>query len=154
MGDNFKKVENMLFSVERLKAYIKIIEKNLKDLEELDGVVAINYQEVPTHTNHIQRVTEDIAIKKIEKKNRFIDELIKTKEKLNGIETAISLLDDDQYKVIKFKYLDKNKLYWYQISAEMNYSVSWCKILRKRAIENLANMLFGEISLNSITMSS
>jgi len=83
-------------------------------------------------------------------------ELATLQNKINHLENkvlvinqGIKKMDEKERRIIELRYMQLNKwdrpLTWMQISRQMNYDISWCKELNRRAINTLTKVMFGEI---------
>lgn len=143
--------------------YRKVVETWLREYKEL--VIQLEsyralYNECELQVKEGRALTYDKD--KISKTNNFYSETesqaitlanIKTTinhldNKILVINQAIKKLNEKEKRVIELRYMQTNKwdkpLTWVQISYMMNYDISWCKELRRRAIDALTEIMFGK----------
>lgn len=148
-----KAIEYTLKSLNLYYLGIEEVEEKLKVLEEEynDGVSGVNYTpELKSISKKINRLTENIAISNIEKREKLLKQLKFMKLKIEEIERQISLLDEKESEILTLAYIDKMK--WEDVSYESNYSRAQCFRIRDSAIEKLVIMNYAgeKIYIDSI----
>lgn len=147
MNNVFKKMEKRLYDFTQLDMKIKHINM---DIENLLNDVSLGggdmFGEKGSPTNAFNSNVENDVIRREDKEidkqlnllNKRKRELIIEKTKL---EDALNYLSDDEYKLVKLRYLDRNKNTWVNIAMEMGFDDGYCKKLRTKIITTLINAL-------------
>lgn len=138
----YKKVEWMLYNYKALNESIGDIQLEIEELKiDTDGVRGISYDmEKTSPTYKITSITEDAAIRKIERIEKLEKQIAKNKIKIQKIDRALKSLDEVERKIVEGKYIER--LQWWQIEELVKYSVRWCREKKDRAIGKIAAKLF------------
>jgi len=144
--------------------YKKVIETWLRDYNEINIQLEsykMLYEEIELHVKNGDPVQYDQD--KLSGTNKFNSQveneaiqLATLKTTINHLENrrlvvdqGVKQLEDKERRIIELRYMKLNRwerqLTWLQISYEMKYDVSWLRELRNRAINSLAEIMFGEI---------
>ena len=144
--------------------YKKVIETWLRDYNEINIQLEsykMLYEEIELHVKNGDPVQYDQD--KLSGTNKFNSQveneaiqLATLKTTINHLENrrlvvdqGVKQLEDKERQIIELRYMKLNRwerqLTWLQISYEMKYDVSWLRELRNRAINSLAEIMFGEI---------
>lgn len=139
----FKKTESILYNYSMLKAEINNLELELEELEnEYEGIGAISYEERSGTTYKISdSVANEIMFK--EKETYRINKIKKSKEiLLLKINNALEVLDDNERKVVHYRYLN-GKRTWMQVGEILSIDSNYCcNSLRVNIINKLSKMIF------------
>lgn len=139
MRDNkYKKIEAMLYNYTDTLSAIKNLERNIAYYTHTTpDIKAINYEP------------------KVQTSNRacLSDEIIKNKELLEGlhkrlesrklhveqVDNFLACLNDEETRLIKYKYFDK--LTEYQVADKLNISISAMRKRKRKIIERSLNVI-------------
>lgn len=139
----YKSVEKLLYNYNMLKINIEITDKQLKELEQEEGMRAMSFDNVKTsETNKISSQTEDAAIRNIEIEDILKKKKGKLQHKLDILDKLIEGLNEIERKVITMYYIEGKQ--WWQTAYEVKYSERHCRRIRAEAICKLAVGLYGE----------
>lgn len=140
--DKYRKTDGILYNYRSIKAEIKNLELDIEELKaDYEGCGAINYSEKSSPTYAFNSSVENEVVLK-EKRIKRLTREKESKERLikkidNSLET---IKDEKQVQIIKMKYFE-GKSFDY-ISAITNIEVSWCRKLRKEAINKMSELIF------------
>ncbi|HAT4312920.1 TPA: DUF722 domain-containing protein [Clostridium perfringens] len=141
----FKKTENLLRNYNKLETEIKLIEAEIKDIQEsYTGCGAIGYNEKIGQTNKFSSMVEDEVIRK-EKDLFYLKKDLDYKVKLKRrIDLAIQTLGAKEEKdLIKLRYINQPKVSWGIIARHLKYNKDYCrKELRPKIIKHIADFVF------------
>ena len=111
---------------------------------------AIDYSKEQLSPSHkFNSEVENIAIKLA----LLGDRIKHLDSKLSVLDEGIEALKLTEKQIIKLKYIDRKRIKytdqyrnytWREISEAAGYEQSWCKRLRKSAVEKLAEKMFGK----------
>ncbi|EOU1912007.1 DUF722 domain-containing protein [Clostridium perfringens] len=141
----FKKTENLLRNYNTLETEIKLIESEIKDIQEsYTGCGAIGYNEKSGPTNKFSSMVEDEVIRK--EKNLFylkrdLDYKVRLKRR---IDLAIQTLRTKEEKdLIRLRYINQPKVSWGTVARHLKYNKDYCrKELRPKVIKQIADFVF------------
>ncbi|MDK0630300.1 DUF722 domain-containing protein [Clostridium perfringens] len=141
----FKKTENLLRNYNTLEREIKLIESEIKDIQEsYTGCGAIGYNEKSGPTNKFSSMVEDEVMRK--EKNLFylkrdLDYKVRLKRR---IDLAIQTLGTKEEKdLIKLRYINQPKVSWGTVARHLKYNKDYCrKELRPKVIKQIADFVF------------
>lgn len=148
---SYSQIEGILYNYKLIIASIENNKLKLKNLEledqELeDGVSAITYGEPGSKTNKFNSVTENAAIKNIERKEKLKRSIKKTirheTNQIKMIDNALEALPEVERKIIEMYYIDGRQ--WRDVALEVNYSIRQCTNLRNEAMENIILIINGK----------
>lgn len=140
--DYFKKTEKILYNYNYLKANLDFKKSELDELKSEDGIRVVDYQSTPTSkTYKISQPVEDKAILNMERQNSITVTINKLKSKINSIEKSLTFLNNEERKIIEFRYI--NSMNWIQISQEINISERQAQRIKTKAIDKLKIAFFG-----------
>ena len=141
----FKKTENLLRNYNTLETEIKLIEAEIKDIQEsYTGCGAIGYNEKSGPTNKFSSMVEDEVIRK-EKElynlNKDLDYKVRLKRR---IDLAIQTLRTKEEKdLIRLRYINQPKVSWGTVARHLKYNKDYCrKELRPKVIKQIADFVF------------
>lgn len=119
-----------------------------KELEAKEGS-AIDYgKDKLSQSYKISSETENMALDLA----LLSDRIKHLDDKLNVLDKAIDRLSMKENQIIKLRYIERKRIKytdqwrnysWREISNMVGYAESWCKKIRKSAIEKLAMVMFG-----------
>lgn len=139
----FKKTESILYNYSMLKAEINNLELELEELEnEYEGIGAMVCEERSGATNKIlDSVANEIIFK--EKEVYKLNKMKRSKEiLLSKINNALEVLDDNERKVVHYRYLN-GKRTWMQVGEILAIDSNYCcNTLRVNIINKLSKMIF------------
>ncbi|EPB8168057.1 RinA family protein [Clostridium perfringens] len=141
----FKKTENLLRNYNTLETEIKLIEAEIKDIQEsYTGCGAIGYSEKSGPTNKFSSMVEDEVIRK-EKElynlNKDLDYKVRLKRR---IDLAIQTLrTKEERDLIRLRYINQPKVSWGTVARHLKYNKDYCrKELRPKVIKQIADFVF------------
>lgn len=141
----FKKTENLLRNYNTLETEIKLIEAEIKDIQEsYTGCVAIGYSEKSGSTNKFSSMVEDEIIRK-EKDLFYLKRDLEYKVRLKRrIDLAIQTLRTKEEKdLIRLRYINQPKVSWGTVARHLKYNKDYCrKELRPKVIKQIADFVF------------
>ena len=139
----FKKTERILYNYSMLKAEINNLGLEIEELEnEYEGIGAISYEERSGNTNKISdSVANEIIFR--EKEIYRLNKMKRSKEiLLSKINNALEVLDENERKVIHYRYLN-GKRTWMQVGEILSMDSNYCcNTLRVNTINKLSKMIF------------
>ena len=118
----FKKTENLLRNYNTLETEIKLIEAEIKDIQEsYTGCGAIGYNEKSGPTNKFSSMVEDEVIRK-EKDLFYLKRDLDYKVRLKRrIDLAIQTLRTKEEKdLIRLRYINQPKVSWGTVARHLN----------------------------------
>ncbi|EJT6498261.1 DUF722 domain-containing protein [Clostridium perfringens] len=141
----FKKTENLLRNYNTLETEIKLIEAEIKDIQEsYTGCGAVGYSEKSGPTNKFSSMVEDEVIRK-EKElynlNKDLDYKVRLKRR---IDLAIQTLrTKEERDLIRLRYINQPKVSWGTVARHLKYNKDYCrKELRPKVIKQIADFVF------------
>ena len=141
----FKKTENLLRNYNTLETEIKLIEAEIKDIQEsYTGCGAIGYNEKSGPTNKFNSMVEDEVIRK-EKDLFYLKRDLDCKVRLKRrIDLAIQTLRTKEEKdLIRLRYISQPKVSWGTVARHLKYNKDYCrKELRPKVIKQIADFVF------------
>ena len=139
----FKKTESVLYNYSVLKAEIENLNLEIEQLEnEYGGLGAISYEEKSGATNKISdSIANEIIFR--EKEVYRLNKMKRSKEiLLSKINNALEVLDENERKVIHYRYLN-GKRTWMQVGEILSMDSNYCcNTLRVNIINKLSKMIF------------
>ncbi|WP_279512388.1 DUF722 domain-containing protein, partial [Clostridium perfringens] len=125
----FKKTENLLRNYNTLETEIKLIEAEIKDIQEsYTGCGAIGYNEKSGPTNKFSSMVEDEVIRK-EKYLFYLKRDLDYKVRLKRrIDLAIQTLRTKEEKdLIRLRYINQPKVSWGTVARHLKYNKDYCR---------------------------
>ncbi|WP_279512381.1 DUF722 domain-containing protein, partial [Clostridium perfringens] len=125
----FKKTENLLRNYNTLETEIKLIEAEIKDIQEsYTGCGAIGYNEKSGPTNKFNSMVEDEVIRK-EKDLFYLKRDLDYKVRLKRrIDLAIQTLRTKEEKdLIRLRYINQPKVSWGTVARHLKYNKDYCR---------------------------
>ncbi|GKU26375.1 RNA polymerase subunit sigma [Clostridium folliculivorans] len=107
-SDKFKKIEAMLYNYKQTEVEIKNIDLDIEEVRnEYRGVGAMVYGERTSSTNKISSSVEN-EIEYKENRISYLTSLKRSKEiELERLNNVLSILSEDEYKLIELRYFKK-----------------------------------------------
>lgn len=147
-GDElFNKTENLLYEYRDIDVIIKNIEYDLEIYnfdENYDGCGAIDYSN--ERTSRTFKISKPTEMEVINKNGNIISLKLKLNRKKilkRKIENALTILNEDEKKIIEMRYLSRPGKNWGEVSEIINLDRSTCaEINNKKIIPKLASILF------------
>lgn len=116
---------------------IRLREKDLELKENIDGLKAVGYDSVGT-SYKIGNPTERQALK-INDLDKIKAAIKAIENKVLRVENLLSLLNDDERKIIELKYI--NKYSWENVSYTTGRSFKTCKNKANKAFKKMNNII-------------
>jgi ArpU family phage transcriptional regulator len=139
----YKSVEKLLYNYNMLKINIEILNQQLEELKEEEGMKGVAYDDVKiSETNKFHSQTEDTAINNIELEELINKKKEKLQSKLDMLNKLTEGLNEVEREIIRMYYIEGKQ--WWQIAYEVKYSERHCRRIRAEAIGKLAVGLYGE----------
>ncbi|HZJ98786.1 MAG TPA: hypothetical protein VFC79_02200 [Tissierellaceae bacterium] len=140
--DKYAKVEKLLSNYKMLKISIENIEEDIKLIEEETGLKGISFDGISTSpTNKTSDIVADTVLAKSEKIGYLKRTIENNQRKIDSVDRALEGLEKLERSVVIEKYVNAKQ--WWQVASVVCYSESWCKQLRKRAIDKLVIGIYG-----------
>lgn len=143
--DKFKIAEGKLYNYQKIKVEIKALELDIKEIEnEYVGYKNVNFLNgVHNKTNKINNPIEMECIQKYNRISNLKKEIAKKNIQIQKIENSLELLDENEKKIVKYRYLTNNgKTYkWEYISSMVGFSVPQCKKMRVLIIDKIKDLI-------------
>ncbi len=146
MEDRFKKTEYHLYKYKDIDKLNKLDEIKIKQLENDITLSAVQYdKDSISPTNAFHSNVEDEVIKRDEHIKYKVDNL-KNNIKRRNLEkeliiTSLTLLEDEEKKLVELRYFSKPTRSWDSISLELNQSKDNCIKVRRKIIEQLSDYM-------------
>lgn len=131
-----KQIEDWLHNYNYIKAFIKELEDEAES-KITEGMGSDTSREPLSRTYKFSSTVENVVINS-EKTSEILEG---NKNLIKKLDSALGLLSDIKYKVIKNRCID-NKFY-YQFSYDIGLSDRSCKRIKKAAIEDMRKVIFG-----------
>lgn len=143
--EKFKIAEEKLYDYQKIKVEIKALELDIKEIQneyaEYKNVDFFNgiYEEN-------NEINNDIKIEHIQNDKRIINlkkEIVKKTIQIQKIDNSLELLDENEKKIVKYRYLINNgKAHkWEYISSMVSFSVPQCKKMRVNIINKIKDVI-------------
>lgn len=140
--DKYTKVEKLLSNYKMYKISIENLEIEIEYLKEEDGSKGIGYDNINTSpTNKTSDIVADTVLSVSEKIHYLEKRIEGNKRKIESIDKAMEGLEDIENQVLVEKYINSKQ--WWQVASTVRFSESWCKQIRKRAIDKLIIGIYG-----------
>lgn len=140
---HYKSVEKLLYNYNMLKINIEILNHQLEELKEEEGMKGVAYDDVKiSETNKFHSQTEDTAINNIGLEELINKKKEKLQSKLDMLDKLTEGLNEVEREIIRMYYIEGKQ--WWQIAYEVKYSERHCRRIRSEAIGKLAVGLYGE----------
>lgn len=142
-GKYYKSVEKLLYNYNMLKINIEILNHQLEELKEEEGMKGVAYDDVKiSETNKFHSQTEETAINNIGLEELINKKKEKLQSKLDMLDKLTEGLNEVEREIIRMYYIEGKQ--WWQIAYEVKYSERHCRRIRSEAIGKLAVGLYGE----------
>lgn len=136
---NYKKIiENWLKEYSDIKLSIDADWALIEDVRINVGTAVDPSREKTGKTYKFNSEVENIVIE-IERIQERLDRNIR---KIHILTEAMNKLDYTERMILELRYIKKKK--WNDVCEEMNYELSWCQELKKRALKQMVEILFPE----------
>ncbi len=132
---SYRQIEGMLYNYKLIKASIENNKLKLQNLELEDGTTAISYEEPSSKTNKFHSITENAAIKNIERKEKLKKKIAIDTNTIQMIDNALNALTELERTIIEMFYIENME--WWKVAAKVHYSEGWCKAKRNEAINKM-----------------
>lgn len=142
--DYYKTVEAFLYNYNQLKISIDNIKKEIEELHKAEniGLPSMGQGEKTGRTYKFHSETESEGVNIADKTELLQQRIDIIQSKISRLDNAINALNDMEQKIIKMHYIEGKQ--WWQIAYEVKYAESWCREIRKRAVNKIAVGLFGD----------
>jgi len=132
---SYRQIEGILYNYKLIKASIENNKLKLQNLELEDGTTAISYEEPSSKTNKFHSITENAAIKNIERKEKLKKKIAIDTNTIQMIDNALNVLTELERTIIEMFYIENME--WWKVAAKVHYSEGWCKAKRNEAINKM-----------------
>ena len=132
---SYRQIEGILYNYKLIKASIENNKLKLQNLELEDGTTAISYEEPSSKTNKFHSITENAAIKNIERKEKLKKKIAIDTNTIQMIDNALNALTELERAIIEMFYIENME--WWKVAAKVHYSEGWCKAKRNEAINKM-----------------
>lgn len=140
----FRKTEAILYSYPQLEAEIRCLELEINNIKNnYEGCGAIGYAEKSGPTNKFNSSVENEIINK-EKEIKILSIELNDKKTLKDqIDSTVERMNDNERRLIEFKYTNRNTLSWNQVASILGFNVDYVrKEIRQDAITKLGKTIF------------
>lgn len=146
MEDKFKRTEYHLYNYKDIDKLNRLDEIKIKQLENDITLSAVQYdKDSISPTNAFHSNVEDEVIKRDEHIKHRVEYLKNSIERRNLekelIITSLTLLEDEEKKLVELRYFSKPKRSWDNIALELNQSKDNCIKVRRKIIEQLSEYI-------------
>ena len=146
MEDKFKRTEYHLYNYKDIDKLNRLDEIKIKQLENDITLSAVQYdKDSISPTNAFHSNVEDEVIKREEHIKHKVEYLKNSIERRNLekelIITSLTLLKDEEKKLVELRYFSKPKRSWDSIALELNQSKDNCIKVRRKIIEQLSEYI-------------
>lgn len=134
-------VEWALYNYRQFKARLENAQKTKKYIEDTEsGVGAISYDGVHTgKTNAISSPVENAAMTREKMLKSLTAEIQELEVLIHRTDVSFHALPEREQCILRAYYIERRS--WQEISEKNNYSVSWCKKMRKKSIEEMTKTI-------------
>ena len=132
----------MLYNYKMLQISIINMKQEIDFIDEETGVGGMDYESLPSNTNKINSITENIALSNMEKKEYLEMQIERNSRQLEKLDRTIKELSETQREVIIEKYIKGKQ--WYEVSGIVYKSERHCRQIRTDAINKLVIGIYGE----------
>lgn len=139
---HYKQLEKILYDYRITKANIMNLEVEIETMSLPSSVTGISYDKDKINNSKISSITEDLALRKIEKEESIKKRILYLKKRMNQIDNALDCLTEVERKIVELKYIKQQQ--WWQIAYSVKYSETWCKRVRRIAINKMIEALRNE----------
>jgi len=144
---SYSQIEGTLYNYKLIKASIENNKLKLDNLELEDGTTAIVYGEPSSKTNKFNSITENAALKNIERKERLKKRIAIDTNTIQMIDNALNALTELERTIIEMFYIENME--WWKVAAKVHYSEGWCKAKRNEAINKMLFTINGKQPLET-----
>ena len=140
----FRKTEAILYSYPQLEAEIRCLELEINNIKNnYEGCGAIGYEERTQATNKFNSSVENEILNK-EKEIKILSKKLNNKKTLKDqIDSTVERMNDNERRLIEFKYTNRNTLSWNQVASILGFNVDYVrKEMRQDAITKLGKTIF------------
>lgn len=102
---------------------------------------AMAYDGVNVSSGKISSMTENDALRTIEKTEELKQRQSRIKSMIANVEKAIDILPQEERRVIELKYIEG--LQWWQVASHIHMSERNCRYKRKSAIDKMVIAMYG-----------
>lgn len=146
MEDRFKKTEYHLYSYKDIEKLNKLDEIKIKQIENDITLSAVQYdKDSISPTNAFHSNVEDEVIRRETHIKYKVNHLKNNIERRNLekelIITSLTLLEDEEKKLVELRYFSKPTRSWDSIALEVNQSKDNCIKVRRKIIEQLSDYI-------------
>lgn len=145
MENVFKKTEYYLYSYKDIDTLNKLAEIQIRKLENDISVKPISYNEKSSPTNKFSSDVENEMLRRDEEIHNKIKQLKKDIEnrliEQELINTALSLLKDDEKKLVELRYFSKPTRSWTSIAQNLNQSSDNCIKIRRKVVAEISKFI-------------
>ncbi|MBE6071058.1 MAG: xanthine dehydrogenase [Clostridium butyricum] len=146
MEDKFKRTEYHLYNYKDIDKLNRLDEIKIKQLENDITLSAVQYdKDSISPTNAFHSNVEDEVIRREEHIKYKVDHLKNNIARRNLekelIITSLTLLEDEEKKLVELRYFSKPTRSWDSIALEVNQSRDNCIKVRRKIIAQLANYI-------------
>ena len=140
----FRKTEAILYSYPQLEAEIRCLELEINNIKNIyEGCGAIGYEEKTQATNKFNSAVENELINKEKEIRRLSIELNNKKTLKDQIDSTVERMNDNERRLIEFRYTNRNTLSWNQVASILGFNVDYVrKEIRQDAITKLGKTIF------------
>jgi len=146
LEDKFKKMERTLYDYRKLDTAINNIDIDIEHLKNDITLKGVSYEERSSPTNAFSSIVENEVIKRSEHMEKEIARLKSLKADKMALRAkiynALKDLKDHESKLVKLRYLDKDRRTWLDIGLELGFDMGYCQKLRNKIINELTESIY------------
>lgn len=146
MEDKFKKMERTLYDYRKLDTAINNIDIDIEHMKNDITLKGVSYEERSSPTNAFSSIVENEVIKRSEHMEKEITRLKGLKADKMALRAkiynALKDLKDHESKLVKLRYLDKDRRTWLDIGLELGFDMGYCQKLRNKIINELTESIY------------
>lgn len=140
MSLKYKQAEWLLYNYKKLKAEIKNIEIEIKNIKNTYvGANAINITQETTKTNKVTSIVENEVLDKERQIERLESIKLKKENQVKKVNNALEILTKEDRKLIELRYFERVPNW--KVAQIFNITEEGCSARKRRIIENIKDIL-------------
>lgn len=137
-----KKIEGKLYNFNRMKAEVEYLKLEIEEIEnDYKGCGAIGYDEKTGETYNISNPVENEILRKEKEIFKKKKEQEKIEIRIKKILNAITILNEDEEKLVQYRYFNNKTLSWETIGGLLNLSSARCKQMRVEIVDKIKDLV-------------
>lgn len=137
-----KKIEGKLYNFNRMKAEVEYLKLEIEEIEnDYKGCGAIGYDEKTGETYNISNPVENEILRKEKEIFKKKKERNKIEIRIKKILNAITILNEDEEKLVQYRYFNNKTLSWETIGSLLSLSSARCKQMRVEIVDKIKDLV-------------